>query len=596
MTDEQFGVFQRRLQTDALQKSEVAHVASHIVKHSLFAQYPDMNDIALPFDDKVVGTEVNRFVHLSFLSNRPFVNSLSSIRDIKKSGTIVEAITGYLISAPKDSRDAAGFERWLREQKKGDFGFDDAKGGSLIAIRGAKLVKLDVTNWVEADAIDNKQLKALLDGPTAGQAVSLKKHYQQDDNAPICYVAVSTKSGQLAVVSAEYFSDPTSIMVRTRARSALPNPITEDDVKETDGLAQGEPIGDASDGVQLRIHSPEVSQDREQWKVALKTDIRASEERVLPNYGAPIDAYLIQWDGTWYRYTGSANLAASMKPSKATRRESMHTVISSAGWVDESTGKPMPSLSVGKHKLRIALPLPAASGDKAEDPPRAVSNEIEVEIADHTIRIKGQQDQTATVDLKDESKTMSELIISKNRGGQVSPGGVSYVLDDELIMLDKLQSRLEEKLKATPNLKLSISAEVEIQYQAVMVAMQLANAAGIDNVSFVALGDDAAELERAARIKAQQKQSRAIDQLPPLSDLGIIMIADSKAVVGNCESHSPFANANLRTGDQIVSVDGRKVDSIESLKKALSLARPKRSIEFVIITKFVWRMRPRNKR
>ena len=79
-----------------------------------------------------------------------------------------------------------------------------------------------------------------------------------------------------------------------------------------------------------------------------------------------------------------------------------------------------------------------------------------------------------------------------------------------------------------------------------------------------------------------------LPQLPPLMDLGIIVVPDSKAVVGGCECHSPFAKANFMGGDRIVSVDGKKVDSIKSLRRALSLTRTKRSIEFVIVPKFRW--------
>ena len=79
----------------------------------------------------------------------------------------------------------------------------------------------------------------------------------------------------------------------------------------------------------------------------------------------------------------------------------MHTVIHAAGWVDESTGKPMPALSPGQHRLRIALPLHDGPKDEAEKPRRAVSNEIEVEIVavqpDHTLRIGGKHAQRGTV-------------------------------------------------------------------------------------------------------------------------------------------------------------------------------------------------------
>ena len=223
MTDENFAFFKKQLQKekDASPKRELGYVVSHIVQQSLFTQYRDSSDIQLPFKDRTVGYGSGRFVHLSFKSNRPFESSLRGIDDVESSYTIVDATNGFPFSSPKKLRDADSFKRWLSKQKKGDFGFDAADGGSLIAIRDAKLVKLDVRTWVEADFINKHKLRALLEGPSAGSTVLLKKHYQdyqQDNGAPYCYVGVLTREGRLAVVAVEDFSGPSSIAVRTRAR------------------------------------------------------------------------------------------------------------------------------------------------------------------------------------------------------------------------------------------------------------------------------------------------------------------------------------------------------------------------------------------
>ena len=236
MSDENFAFFKKQLQKekDASPKRELGHVVSHIVQQSLFAQYRDSDDIQLPFKDRTVGYGSGRFVHLSFKSNRPFESSLRAIDDIKSSCTIVDATNGFLISAPKKLRDADSFKRWLSKQKKGDFGFDAVNGGSLIAIRDAKLVKLDVKTWVEADSIKDDKLRALLEGPSAGSTVSLKRHYQnyqQDNDAPYCYVGVLTMEGRLAVVAVEDFSGPSSIAVRTRSRIATVGQIDASEPK-----------------------------------------------------------------------------------------------------------------------------------------------------------------------------------------------------------------------------------------------------------------------------------------------------------------------------------------------------------------------------
>ncbi|TWU44956.1 Regulatory protein BlaR1 [Novipirellula aureliae] len=617
MTDQQFVLFQDQLQKYNSQERELAHVVSHIVQQSLNAQYRDFGDFELPFDDRVVSYGAGRIVHLGFQSNRPFVSSSKSIHEIESSGTVIDATTGNLVTAPNDSREPGAFARWLNEQGKGDFGFDDARDGGLFAVRGAKLVKLEVNTWVEADAISNDELRALLEGPTAGRTVSLKKHYQdyQRDNSPSpCYVGVVTQEGRLAVVAVEDFSGRNSIILRTRARSALPKMVTtelsdnevtlsfdrpahwvEREIKisgnalfricgyrqptsEADGtiptikvefqdyghphsidvtakqnpaatinkvltvageparlisfkiagvggqsqpqrelmrllfgkgtraydltfvypasqrqqyvelaLAVGKSIriapndnaseevdepptgleflagipefadlrigmseerfkeviathkltidkddassnrrtytlttpagdgvivmfeggecrgiqrmrrsvtpkhesqdwGDATHGVQLRIHSPEVREDQGQWKVLCKTDIRAAEERILPHYGAPIDEYAIEWDGKWYREVDrGANVAASVGPSLALERDSMQTVISPDHWVEESTGQSLGELSSGRHTLRIALPLVHSNEIDSKRPLRAVSNEIEVDVPENDL-------------------------------------------------------------------------------------------------------------------------------------------------------------------------------------------------------------------
>ena len=548
MTDDQFGLFQQKLQLKKYtsQKSELAHVVTHIVQHSLMAQYPNLGDFQLPFNDRVCGYEPHQFIFLSFESNSQFTGSntkaIKSIHDIESSSIAIDVTTGLQVVAPNDCRNADDLRRWLSEQGKGDFGFDDAGICDLFATRDAKLVKLDVKTWVEADAISNGELRALLNGPSAGRTVSLKKYYQdfqQNIDAPF-FFGVLSKEGRLAVVAVEDFSDRNRPHVRTRVRAELPSMVSEklsdkemtisfnrpahwlvnrdfpksaeptcsfrqpdSEVRRTlatmkvrfenNGVptrqnvtsepnpkatvhktltiageparitaypipstsgelmtvafgkgtrsytltfvyptsqrqqyvelalavsksiriraTEGEAViedpknpewGDPSDGVQLRIHSPEVQQDRGKWKVQLKTDIRANKERVLPNYGAPIDAYVIQWNGKWYRPANdNANLAASMKPSNATQRDSMPTVINAAGWIEESTGKPMSALSPGQHKLRIALPLHDGPEGKAEKPRRAVSNEIKVEIVavqpDRTLRIGGKHAQRGTV-------------------------------------------------------------------------------------------------------------------------------------------------------------------------------------------------------
>ena len=140
--------------------------------------------------------------------------------------------------------------------------------------------------------------------------------------------------------------------------------------------------GEAVDGVQIRIHTPDVRRDQNKWMILLKTDLRASKPRILPHYGLPIDEYVIQWNDKWYRQVDRiASSWASVAPSKAQQRDSLHTRVTAKGWVEESTGKPMPIFSPGKYTLRIGFPLIDSPEVEGRKPLRAISNPLEIEIA-----------------------------------------------------------------------------------------------------------------------------------------------------------------------------------------------------------------------
>jgi membrane-associated protease RseP (regulator of RpoE activity) len=73
--------------------------------------------------------------------------------------------------------------------------------------------------------------------------------------------------------------------------------------------------------------------------------------------------------------------------------------------------------------------------------------------------------------------------------------------------------------------------------------------------------------------------------LPPLISLGLGMMVerDAAPIVGACACHSPFAQAGFMGGDRIVSVNGTKVRTVDDVRAALALARPKISIKFELL-------------
>ena len=150
--------------------------------------------------------------------------------------------------------------------------------------------------------------------------------------------------------------------------------------------------GEATDGVQVRLHSPRQEWSKDEFSVFFKTDLRSETEHVFPHYGPPIAEFFLELDGQWYETKNrGAAMAASVGPSAATLRENLHTAITARHWRSMVTGEPMPEFSPGRHIFRIGFPLsdkPDASGQRR----RAVSNPIELVIRprDESVSITGQ--------------------------------------------------------------------------------------------------------------------------------------------------------------------------------------------------------------
>lgn len=76
----------------------------------------------------------------------------------------------------------------------------------------------------------------------------------------------------------------------------------------------------------------------------------------------------------------------------------------------------------------------------------------------------------------------SELIISKDLGGRVSPDGFTYSLDGRVVDAEELTAKLKPLAQKYPAMRLIIRAGAETPYGRVAAAMQSARAAGILNV------------------------------------------------------------------------------------------------------------------
>ncbi len=82
--------------------------------------------------------------------------------------------------------------------------------------------------------------------------------------------------------------------------------------------------------------------------------------------------------------------------------------------------------------------------------------------------------------------------------------------------------------------------------------------------------------------KADPKPPGLQMDLPRTEAIGLSMMLDSKAVVGGIACHSPAAQAGMMSGDRIVAVAGRRVQSIRELRRALAHVKRRPSVEIVV--------------
>ncbi len=226
MTADQFGLFQTSLEAFPAE-AELRYVNSHIVSAAMQAMHREPGNFRLPFDDQVIrwGSS-NDIVELGFKSNALFRGDSLALGD---GYTVVDATSGDLVTAPPAQRDREKFAAWLDNHGKGDFAFTSSgvDGATLVGVRGATLLTLDVENWMQADAISNETLRGLL-AQEGTDKIALQTYYdahrERAKAEPAArfsgpYVGVLTREGRLAVVHVEDFSGE-EIIYRARPRAS----------------------------------------------------------------------------------------------------------------------------------------------------------------------------------------------------------------------------------------------------------------------------------------------------------------------------------------------------------------------------------------
>jgi beta-lactamase regulating signal transducer with metallopeptidase domain len=230
--------------------SELPHMVHHLLWEALIAQYrgerAQFNGPRFDNDEIESYGAGHGSIHLGFASNRANVSWSLGLDSIENSGQTIDADIGYMGNP----------------RSKGDIGYS-AREMKLIAQNGAKLLPLQVQNWIEADAISVEDLNSRLtasgvDQVDLGAFMQLKREQfiddykqgraqrpftlthtlegalqnwdaMQDGEGP--YIAVLTNEGNIAVTHATELrgKNPGVIYIRTRVR---PKPVTDETVDE----------------------------------------------------------------------------------------------------------------------------------------------------------------------------------------------------------------------------------------------------------------------------------------------------------------------------------------------------------------------------
>lgn len=244
MTAAQFASFKKEIETFLREaatgtSSPGRYVSRHnplsgmdhlFLSEALSAQWagPNFKPLFPPFDgDKIVAWGVSGLnMCLSFGSNRDFGGDVISLHDFAGSyHWVADVTTGSVVVVPNAESASSKREKWLSTEGRGDFAYD-GEDMRLFAVRGAKLLRLNVEKWFDADAIDSPELRKRIEAD-GKDAISLADDYRREDedrfrDFPGAYIGVLTEQGRVAVVHVSNFYGKQHILVHTRVRTERP--------------------------------------------------------------------------------------------------------------------------------------------------------------------------------------------------------------------------------------------------------------------------------------------------------------------------------------------------------------------------------------
>ncbi|MHC4240411.1 MAG: hypothetical protein ACYSUC_11795 [Planctomycetota bacterium] len=215
MTDAQFEVFRKLMERSSANGfyntvSDIRVRALGAVAHrhtDVEKAYAYPFDIELPFDDEVRsmwGGGGGAGAHLVFASNAKFGGTELLLEHNRP---VFDIVHGVLSTSPNNRNGDRPeiINKLVAKQGKGDIAYDDA-AVTVLAVRSAKMAKLDVADWLEADGVSNERLREHI-ADSSFSSISVANLPRMNGPRPMgrsrgrIFIAVQTHEGRLAVIA-----------------------------------------------------------------------------------------------------------------------------------------------------------------------------------------------------------------------------------------------------------------------------------------------------------------------------------------------------------------------------------------------------------
>jgi ankyrin repeat protein/beta-lactamase regulating signal transducer with metallopeptidase domain len=222
MNDDEWARFTRSVEADPETK-RFPHIPIRLAQAAGNVQYSreSLSDFPSPFDDRVyAGVPWIDGFQFSFRSHGSGLHS-NVIGDIDgRKHAILSIDSNHLQSVPDDIQGSDALKKWISTLQQGDLYYDDADGGALVAVRGARLALLRLDGWLASDQLADDALRELV--TRHGRSIIHLKEMTELERAMRSIsmrLAALTSAGQLAVLNARFIGpvfDRLEVTVRPR--------------------------------------------------------------------------------------------------------------------------------------------------------------------------------------------------------------------------------------------------------------------------------------------------------------------------------------------------------------------------------------------